>query len=63
MSAYSSRILGLGPVSYYRLGEPSGTTLVDETAANTGTYVNTPTFGNASQSDSNCTAAKADPDW
>ena len=35
----------LGLVGYWRLGEASGTVAADETGANPGTYVNTPTLG------------------
>ena len=36
--------LGSGLVSYWRLGEASGTTAVDEMGVNTGTYVGSPTL-------------------
>ena len=42
---YSSLVLSKSPVSYWRLGESSGTSAADETGANNGTYVNTPTLG------------------
>lgn len=45
MSVYSDYIVGLSPVSYWRLGESSGTTMADVQAANAGTYRNTPTLG------------------
>ncbi len=37
---YRSLILSHGPVSYWRLGETSGTTAADEMGANNGSYVN-----------------------
>jgi hypothetical protein len=37
---YGTLVESLGPVSYWRLGETSGTTAADELGANTGTYVN-----------------------
>jgi hypothetical protein len=40
MSAYSDQIEGLNPVSYWRCGEPSGTTLVDAVGSNDGTTTN-----------------------
>ncbi len=43
--SYSSEVLADNPVSYWRLGETSGTTAVDERAANAGTYTNAPTLG------------------
>ncbi len=39
-SGYRAAVTGDGPVSYWRLGESSGTTAADEVAANTGTYRN-----------------------
>ncbi len=43
---YATEIMALGPLSYWRLGEASGTVAVDETGANDGTYVG-PTQGAA----------------
>jgi uncharacterized repeat protein (TIGR01451 family) len=44
--AYRTRILSDGPLRYWRLGEASGTVVVDETGSGVnGTYVNTPTLG------------------
>ena len=42
---YRNTVLGLCPLGYWRLGEPSGTNAVDETLRNDGTYTNTPTLG------------------
>jgi glucose/arabinose dehydrogenase len=42
---YRATVLGDGPVGYWRLGEASGTTAADETGANPGTYLNSPTLG------------------
>jgi hypothetical protein len=44
-ASYFNAVLTDAPVSYWRLGEPSGTTAADEMGANDGTYVNTPTLG------------------
>lgn len=39
MSLYSAAVLALSPINYYRLGETSGTTAVDQgSAGNTGNY-------------------------
>lgn len=45
---YPLEILKDAPISYYRLGEPSGTTATDETGNNDGTYNGTPTLGASS---------------
>ena len=46
MSAYSDLILAeSGLVSYWRLGEASGTSAADAKGVNTGTYTGTPTLG------------------
>lgn len=45
---YATTILGDSPVRYWRLGDPSGTTMVDETGNQDGTYHNTPTLGEPS---------------
>lgn len=43
---YESTVLGTsGLISYWRLGEASGTTAADEQTLNNGTYVNSPTLG------------------
>ena len=42
---YRQAIVNTGPVSYWRLGEASGTNAADEMGANAGTYVGTPTLG------------------
>ncbi|MEK6277143.1 MAG: LamG-like jellyroll fold domain-containing protein [Actinomycetota bacterium] len=47
-SAYRAAVVADNPVSYWRLGEASGTNAVDEKSANAGTYVNAPTLGAAS---------------
>jgi len=44
-TAYSAAILALNPAAYWRLGESSGTALVDETGTYPGTYHNSPTLG------------------
>jgi hypothetical protein len=41
-SPYRQAILNSGPISYWRLGETSGSTVADETGSNPGTYVNSP---------------------
>ena len=41
---YRNDVLATVPVSYWRLGEPSGTNAVDEMGVNAGTYVGTPTL-------------------
>lgn len=46
--SYASTILGDSPLRYWRLGDPSGTTMVDETGNQDGTYHNTPTLGEPS---------------
>ena len=45
---YEAVIQGDSPISYWRLGEASGTLAVDEMGANDGTYIATPTLGAAS---------------
>ncbi len=45
--SYQDTVLDSGPVSYWRLGESSGTGATDVKSANAGTYVNTPTLGKA----------------
>ena len=42
---YTSEVLADSPVAYWRLGEASGTTAVDETGSHNGTYVGSPTLG------------------
>jgi len=44
-SSYKSTILNDSPIAYWRLGELSGVTAIDEIAGSNGTYVNTPTLG------------------
>lgn len=44
MSIYSDLIIADEPISYWRLGEPSGTTADDAMNLNDGVYVNVPTF-------------------
>jgi hypothetical protein len=41
---YRTEVLADSPVSYWRLGETTGTSATDEQGVNTGTYVNTPTL-------------------
>jgi len=46
IAAYSGSVLGTsGIVSYWRLGESSGTSAADSQGSNTGTYTNSPTLG------------------
>jgi hypothetical protein len=47
-TSYSATVNSDGPVSYWRLGESSGTSAADERGANPGTYQNSPTLGAAS---------------
>ncbi len=47
-SAYKAAILADTPSAYWRLGEPSGTTAVDEIAAFNGAYVSGTTLGTTS---------------
>jgi hypothetical protein len=47
-SPYSNAVLIDAPAAYWRLGETSGTTVVDATGADNGTYTNGPTLGQAS---------------
>lgn len=44
---YRTEAMRLGPVGYWRLGESTGTVARDETEANNGTYVGSPTLGAA----------------
>lgn len=43
--AFVDAVTALGPVAYYRMGEASGTTLVDSVAGNNGTYSGGVTLG------------------
>ena len=43
--SFETVITADNPLFWYRLGETSGTTAVDEVSARNGTYVNTPTLG------------------
>jgi concanavalin A-like lectin/glucanase superfamily protein len=45
---YATAIASDNPISYWRLGETSGTNAADERAANPGTYQNSPTLGTTS---------------
>ena len=45
---YTQRVLADNPVSYWRLGETSGTTAADSLNKNPGTYVNGPVLGTSS---------------
>ena len=47
-SPYSNAVLTDAPAAYWRLGETSGTTAVDATGADNGTYLNGPSLGQAS---------------
>jgi hypothetical protein len=42
---YRSYVMADGPAAYWRLGESSGTTAVDEVGGGDGSYVNSPTLG------------------
>ncbi|MCP3899121.1 MAG: LamG domain-containing protein [Desulfobacteraceae bacterium] len=44
-TTYSEVVLDLSPVAYWRLGDSSGTTAVDETGNYDGTYVGSPSLG------------------
>ena len=44
-TTYEAAVLADSPVSYWRLGEPSGTTAFDVFRAHNGTYTNSPTLG------------------
>ena len=48
VSGYGQMVLGDDPVSYWRLGEASGTSALDQRAINPGVYFNGPTQGAAS---------------
>jgi glucose/arabinose dehydrogenase len=43
--AYRDTVIADSPVSYWRLGEASGSTAIDERGANAGSYVGSPTLG------------------
>lgn len=43
--SYQKLVLAQSPQNYWRLGESSGTTVVDEIGNNNGTYINSPTQG------------------
>ncbi|HYI80355.1 MAG TPA: LamG-like jellyroll fold domain-containing protein [Thermoleophilaceae bacterium] len=47
-SAYSTAVLADSPAGYWRLGEPSGSTVNDSAGSNTGTYTNGPLLGQTS---------------
>lgn len=44
-TGYPGLVNALNPIAYYRLGEASGTTMVDEVGAHNGTYQISPTLG------------------
>jgi Concanavalin A-like lectin/glucanases superfamily len=46
-ASYYDEVIADNPDGYWRLGESSGTTAVDEIGANNGTYINSPTLGDA----------------
>lgn len=56
--SYATSVLSQSPIAYWRLGEPSGSTMVDASGfGRDGTYINTPTFGvGAGQTADNDTA-------
>ena len=43
--SYRATVLSDNPISYWRLGESSGTTAADEQGTNPGTYIGSPTLG------------------
>jgi hypothetical protein len=47
VKSYRDEVLADNPVAYWRLGETSGTTAVDEMGMYDGTYVGSPTLGQA----------------
>src|SRR3954452_22739808 len=47
-AGYAAEVTSDAPVSYWRLGETSGTAAADQRAANPGTYVGSPTLGSGS---------------
>lgn len=44
-SGYPAAVIATSPVSYWRVGEASGTVASDEMGAHVGTYINAPTLG------------------
>jgi len=60
-AAYRTTILGDSPLAYWRLGEASGTTAIDELGLHNGTYVNTPTLGVAGAVGDGNPAVRFDP--
>jgi hypothetical protein len=47
-SGYAATVVADGPVGYWRLGEPSGTSAADAVGTHTGTYAGGPTLGQPS---------------
>ena len=47
-ASYAADVISDAPVSYWRLGETSGTSAADQRAANTGTYLGAPALGSGS---------------
>jgi hypothetical protein len=47
-SSYSNAVLGDGPAGYWRLGETSGSTAVDASGGDNGSFVNGPALGQTS---------------
>ena len=46
MSAFSSKMMDLGPVCWWRLGEASGTVVADSgSSSSSGSYINSPRLG------------------
>jgi len=43
--SYKDTVLAHSPIMYWRLGESTGTTIVDEIGNQNGTFIGTPTFG------------------
>lgn len=44
LGSFATAALALGPVAYWRVDEPSGTTAIDIIAGRNGTYINNPTL-------------------
>jgi len=64
---YAAEVIADSPIAYWRLGETSGTTAVDEVGTNDGTYVGSPTLGAtgllAGESDTAVDFAPSDSDY
>lgn len=64
---YRDTVVADGPVAYWRLGESSGSTAVDEMGAHDATYNNSPTLGTtgalANSSDTAATFVRSSSQW